>query len=162
SRVRVRLAVEAGEFRLGLDGLRQGDISLLGVSPVCNHPRPHRPQREARVKKAPILFAVVLAASSGRAVLPPPRALDHVLAAHRHRIDGGLARFPARAGRIPKGATVPDLSNVYVLDLPSGSDVAAAAARYAADPDVIYAQPDYVVQATFTPNDPFFSSTGSW
>ena len=225
--MRVRLAVEAGEFRLGLDGLRQGDISLLGVSPVCNHPRPHRPQREARVKKAPILFAVVLAASSGRAVLPPPRALDHVLPAHpsrlvvkfrstvtacahcllaegipfktvtgrdsldrlnralgirdayplflqeheldadrraayRHRIDGGLARFPARAGRIPKGATVPDLSNVYVLDLPSGSDVAAAAARYAADPDVIYAQPDYVVQATFTPNDPFFSSTGSW
>ena len=92
---------------------------------------------------------------------------DHELDAdrkttYRQRIDVVLGKYPARSARIPKGAAVPDLSNVYVLELPAGTDVAAAAARYAADPEVVYAQPDYVVQTTFTPNDPYFSSSGTW
>ena len=37
-----------------------------------------------------------------------------------------------------------------------------AAAEYAADPHVIYAHPDYAVELGYVPDDPFFSSTGSW
>jgi subtilisin family serine protease len=71
-------------------------------------------------------------------------------------------RFPARAARAGASALPPDLSNVYVVDLPPGISVARAAALYAADPDVAYAEPDYEVHATLVPNDPFFSSSGTW
>ncbi len=71
-------------------------------------------------------------------------------------------RFPARAARAPAGATAPDLSNVYVIELAHAIDVYTAAKLYAADPDVEYAKPDYQFHVDLTPNDPFFGSHGSW
>jgi subtilisin family serine protease len=80
-------------------------------------------------------------------------------------VEAARQRFPSRSARAQANASVPDLSNVFVLDLPAGADVAAAARRYAADPDVEYAQPDYRRQAAdepVVPDDPFYSSSGSW
>ena len=82
-------------------------------------------------------------------------------AAWASRMDRVRATFPLRGAR-NRHAPPPDLSRVYVLDLPEDSDVVAAAARYAADPDVEWAEPDRVVQLAFVPNDPFFASSGSW
>jgi subtilisin family serine protease len=82
-------------------------------------------------------------------------------AAWASRMDTVRASFPLRAAR-SRHAGLPDLSRVYVLDLPPDTDVAAAAARYAADPDVEWAEPDRVAQLAFVPNDPFYSSSGSW
>jgi subtilisin family serine protease len=83
-------------------------------------------------------------------------------AVYRDRLAAIQQRFPERARRMPAGASVPDLSNIFVLELPSSVDVRTAAALYAADPDVEYAEPDRQFHATFTPDDPFFSSHGSW
>jgi subtilisin family serine protease len=83
-------------------------------------------------------------------------------AAYAQQLSAARTRFPLRAARAAAGAALPDLSNVYLLDLPKGADVAAAAARYALDPDVEYAEPDYQMRATYVPNDPFFSSAGTW
>ena len=56
----------------------------------------------------------------------------------------------------------PDLSHVYLLELGEGVSVQQALASYRADPHVEYVQPNFRVQAQFTPNDPFFHSSGSW
>ncbi len=69
------------------------------------------------------------------------------------------------AGRRRAGA-LPDLAHVYLVELPERGDVAAAVALYRADPHVVYAQPDYRVEAEALedglPDDPFFASAGSW
>ena len=83
-------------------------------------------------------------------------------AANRQRLDDVRRRFPARAARAPRNALPPDLSAIYVLELPPGTDVASAAARYRADPFVEWAEPDHERAATLVPNDPYFSSSGSW
>ncbi|MBE2215454.1 MAG: S8 family serine peptidase [Opitutaceae bacterium] len=73
-------------------------------------------------------------------------------------------RFPARAARAPAGATVPELSGIYILDLgsrsPSGMRTTLEALR--ADPRVLYAEEDSVVRTCYVPNDPHYSQHGSW
>ena len=57
---------------------------------------------------------------------------------------------------------VPELADIYRVALPPGADAAAAAARYAADPHVVWAQPSFAVSPDLTANDPFLASSGSW
>jgi subtilisin family serine protease len=71
-------------------------------------------------------------------------------------------RFPLRARRAAANARMPDLSTVYKITVPDDTDIKQVAAEYAADPSVEYAEPNYEYQLQFTPNDPFFSSSGSW
>ncbi len=71
-------------------------------------------------------------------------------------------RFPARARRARADAPVPDLSRIYVLELPPGTDLEAAAARYGRDPAVVWAVPDRHRQATLLTDDPFLASSGTW
>ena len=75
-----------------------------------------------------------------------------------------MARFPNRTKRIPLGAAVPDLSNLYVLELSAGANVEQAVQAFANDPLVEYAQPDYVMQAARLPNDTYADpdQNGSW
>jgi subtilase family protein/carboxypeptidase family protein len=72
-------------------------------------------------------------------------------------VDRARRQFSKRARRAPFGAEVPDLSRVYVLDLPAGTDPAVAAAAYASDPDVEWAEPEHIVHTTFVPNDPYLN-----
>lgn len=74
---------------------------------------------------------------------------------------------PAVAQRLSAGAPVPtrnlgELANVYVLELAADADVLTAVADAERDPHVEYAQPNYLAKVNFTPNDPYFSSSGSW
>ncbi len=55
-----------------------------------------------------------------------------------------------------------DLVNVYRLRLPTGSNLEAAIAELQSDPHVEYAHPNYVAHLDYAPNDPYFSSYGSW
>lgn len=78
------------------------------------------------------------------------------------RVESARQRFPRRAARAPRDAIIPDLSRVYVLEVPEGTDLVAASRRLAADPDVAYAHPDYIRRVDFVPDDPYFASSGSW
>ncbi|MDB4433225.1 S8 family serine peptidase, partial [bacterium] len=60
-------------------------------------------------------------------------------------------RHPARSGRAPLGATVPDLENIFVAELAEGSDVLDAAARFSSHPDVVYAEPNVIFRTALTP-----------
>ncbi len=83
-------------------------------------------------------------------------------ASQRRRLLERLHARRARAAAAPADAVLPDLSHVYRLRLESGVDAVRAAASYRADPHVEWAQPDYLLQADFLPDDPYFHSAGSW
>ncbi|MBI4597804.1 MAG: S8 family serine peptidase [Candidatus Omnitrophica bacterium] len=57
---------------------------------------------------------------------------------------------------------LPDLTNVYVLDVDPKQDVKKLCALYAQDPHVEYAQPNYKIMKRDAPNDPFYLSNNSW
>ncbi|MFM7718926.1 MAG: S8 family serine peptidase, partial [Actinomycetota bacterium] len=48
--------------------------------------------------------------------------------------------------------------NVHLVDTPRGMSVAEAVARYRAMPNVVYAEPDFTVEALAVPTDPFYAS----
>jgi subtilisin family serine protease len=59
-----------------------------------------------------------------------------------------------RLKRAPKGAKVPDLGRIYKIELGPGQSAPLAAAEYSRDPDVEYAELNYIVSICTTPNDP--------
>ena len=73
-------------------------------------------------------------------------------------------RFPGRAARVPVGSVPPDLGGGYVFELDDRSRPALeqAMAALRADPAVLEVEEDKVVHASFVPNDPSYSSAGSW
>ncbi len=86
------------------------------------------------------------------------------LSAHRaslaKRARARRAALPARArAALPP---VPDLAAIYRLTLAPGADAAAAAARYAADPHVVWAQASLASAPDLAADDPFLASSGSW
>ena len=76
---------------------------------------------------------------------------------------GSRPRFAARAARA-EGARLPDLGRTWVLDLGSRppAERAAALAALRADPGVAWAEEDKIVRLAYVPNDPSYSSFGSW
>ena len=51
-----------------------------------------------------------------------------------------------------------DLASIYRLQLPAAADVPAAVAALAGNPDVAYAEPDYIARGVLAPNDPLYAS----
>jgi len=71
-------------------------------------------------------------------------------------------KYAKRASRLRAAFQPPDLSRTYVLELDRPADFAATLAALKADPGVEYAEEDGKVSTNLTPNDPYFSSYGSW
>ncbi|HYQ45313.1 MAG TPA: S8 family serine peptidase [Polyangiaceae bacterium] len=69
-----------------------------------------------------------------------------------------LARAKIRA----QSAPLEELVNVYRMDLAANADLEAAMADLRSDPHVEYVHPNYVAHLVYTPNDPYWSSSGSW
>jgi subtilisin family serine protease len=62
-----------------------------------------------------------------------------------------------RLGRAPRGAKVPDLGRIYMIELQPGRSEAQAVREFSADPDVEYAELNYVATLYATPNDPNYA-----
>ncbi|MBI3449342.1 MAG: S8 family serine peptidase [Acidobacteria bacterium] len=74
-------------------------------------------------------------------------------------------RFPQRAARAAARAAIPTLDRIYVLDLKNGrADVESLAREMRKDPEVVYAEPNFVYRTASTtfPNDTYYLSSGSW
>ncbi len=106
--------------------------------------------RDLGVRRATSLFVDHHGSSGGRA------------AAGRARTDAVRARFPVRAARHTSDRPPVNLAGIYVLDLPNGADAEDAARRLAADPAVVWAEPEMVRTITTVPNDPYLASSGTW
>ena len=78
--------------------------------------------------------------------------------------------FPTRSKRIPKNAELPNLSNIYKLELEDkNTNLLQVIEEYKKDPNVEYAEPNYVVEVQSLPNDTYVDpdqdgnwSTGAW
>lgn len=103
-------------------------------------------------------------ASRARPLVPErPGSLVPLSAeAARARRAAAVRRFPARAARATDVADAVDFSRTYVVRLRRSPDLAALARELAEDPAVAHAEPDVVVRVALVPNDPFFSSSGTW
>ncbi|MCK4947724.1 MAG: S8 family serine peptidase [Candidatus Aureabacteria bacterium] len=72
-------------------------------------------------------------------------------------------RFNNRAKRVPKNVKIPYLGHIYRVEFEQKNmDVEAACTRYMDDPNIEYAQPDYINETFMVPDDPYYASTGSW
>jgi hypothetical protein len=132
------------------------------------------PLRQAPIQLCLLIFGLIhiplpAFGQQGQQIVPPSfRAPRN---ARRYAPDRLLVRF--RPGRFPKTKTTAHLAtsgrvrtsfthvaDLELVDLPPGSDVIAAIAQYRQNPDVLYAEPDYVVYPSdISPNDPLFLNT---
>jgi hypothetical protein len=85
----------------------------------------------------------------------------------RERMGRAVQRHPRRTARAARSGRlqperIPDFSRVYRLRYAADLPEQEAAKLYAADPVVEYAHPDHPVQLQHTPDDPYFSTSGSW
>jgi len=73
------------------------------------------------------------------------------------------ARYAKRANRLRANFAPPDLSRTYLMEIGGNrSDFNKALRALQSDPDVEYAEEDKIISVKLTPNDPYFSSSGSW
>ena len=74
------------------------------------------------------------------------------------KVESTRQRFSERTDRVPEGVEVPYLNHIYRVEFEDLEvDVIEACAAYAEDPDVEYAEPNYLRHLCFTPNDTHFS-----
>jgi subtilisin family serine protease len=71
-------------------------------------------------------------------------------------------KFPKRQARATADAKIPDLENIYLVEVDEKQNVAQAVLEYSHDPSVEYAEPVWKVYSQFLPNDPYYSRSGSW
>ncbi|HYQ17061.1 MAG TPA: S8 family serine peptidase, partial [Polyangiaceae bacterium] len=74
----------------------------------------------------------------------------------------GRASRAALAKARVRTAPLEELVNVYRVDLAATADLDAAMADLRSDPHVEYVHPNYVAHLVYTPNDPYWASSGSW
>lgn len=70
-----------------------------------------------------------------------------------------LVRFRSGTSFLPHSGSSHGFAThkgLYLVENPPGKSVAEVVRSYRADPNVLYAEPDFVVQATAAPNDPAF------
>ncbi|MHC4720640.1 MAG: S8 family peptidase, partial [Planctomycetota bacterium] len=81
-----------------------------------------------------------------------------LLAKDKAQLNKKQKRIVARLKRGPKHIKVPDLSRIYKLELElePGQSLEQAAAAYQQDPDIEYAELNYIVSIHATPNDPLY------
>ncbi|MFA4937117.1 MAG: S8 family serine peptidase [Patescibacteria group bacterium] len=75
------------------------------------------------------------------------------------------ANFSQRAKRAPKNAKVPNLTNIYKLELEDKSaDIQAICEEYKKDPNVEYCEPNYIATVFTLPNDTYVdpNQKGTW
>jgi subtilisin family serine protease len=72
--------------------------------------------------------------------------------------------YARRASRLRAAFQPPEISRTYVLELDGAlrGRLAEILNNLRADPDVEFAEEDKIVSANFSPNDPYFLSSGSW
>jgi beta propeller repeat protein len=91
--------------------------------------------------------------------------LDSRRSAMRGRWAASVRKFPrGRDSDALESPRLPDLAHVYRLRVPRGISAQQLVDDLEADPHVEYAQLNHAINLdqSFTPNDPFFHSSGSW
>ncbi|MBI5207760.1 MAG: S8 family serine peptidase [Candidatus Firestonebacteria bacterium] len=73
-----------------------------------------------------------------------------------------ISHLDERRKRAPKNIKTPDLNNTYILNTSKDTDILLMAKEYKANPDVVYAEPNYIFKVNMIPNDTYYMKKGSW
>lgn len=73
-----------------------------------------------------------------------------------------VTHLEQRQKRAPQGVTPPNLKNIYLFKTKEDTDISQMVADYQIDPAVEYAEPNYKFKVQMVPNDPYYSTSGSW
>ncbi|MBI4436660.1 MAG: S8 family serine peptidase, partial [Candidatus Omnitrophica bacterium] len=76
--------------------------------------------------------------------------------------NGMKDKFPERSKRISQETSPSPLQDYFIFELEEGVDVKRVVSEFRNDPSVLGAWPDYIATEEFVPNDPYYSSIGSW
>jgi subtilisin family serine protease len=94
------------------------------------------------------------ATPAARRLEKPPRSPDRLIVRFRGDVEEESVRVPPGLGRVLRmGAG----RGLFRVELPQGTPVEEALRRYQERPDVLYAEPDYLVTTTVEPTDPLWT-----
>jgi serine protease len=142
------LTLAAGAGALTLLGLAScADVDLDDDDASDHHPSAASDARLGQLGPA--------GQAVGKAKAPPYTSSEIIV-----RFKSGIARTSAAAVNAKHGAQVVHEyrvpSNLQVVALPKGVTVDQAVEAYNRDPEVMYAEPNYIYELAVTPNDPSF------
>ncbi len=151
------------------------------IPPLRNLPRTSMPARTLLPRPAHALLRtfgrIIIAVTAASAVLaaaPAPgrdASVEEIRAGFSHRsfLAKPATSLPlAEVGRressegVRVRRTFPGLGNLRVMEVPEGENVSAAIARLRATGRYEYVEPDFVMTARATPNDPRYLSGEQW
>ena len=93
---------------------------------------------------------------------PPPFREGRLLVKFKPTASGGESSRMQATHRTRRLKQIRHLGNVEVLQLPADLTVADAIRIYQQNPEVEYAEPDYLIHAAAEPNDPFYTDGTLW
>lgn len=67
-----------------------------------------------------------------------------------------------RGKRMLSDKDMPYMGNIYKAEFDAETNISEVCAHYQNDPNIEFAQPNYMVTVYSVPDDPFYSSSGSW
>jgi len=91
-----------------------------------------------------------------------PKSLKAIQQLHQNRVSAVINKKAISVAMAIQTKNLPDLSQIYTLDIDPETDVFEAALDFQKDPNVEYAHPNYIASSMFVPNDPYYSSSGAW
>jgi len=140
-------------------------LFFWGAGSFCQQPEVKYVPGEIVVKLRPNVAAIPFgdkAVSAGQAQIRSITISDLNSRKKLNKIKRAITRTGevkrTKTLRSGKTVTLPDLSDIFVFEFPGDLDVMKAVDEYRKDPDVIYAEPNYVLYAFITPDDPFYAS----
>jgi len=71
------------------------------------------------------------------------------------------AKFSQRQGNRLRSDDGPNLLNIYIGVVEEGNELAACE-ELSKDPDIEYAEPEYIMETQMIPDDPYYHSRGTW
>lgn len=119
-----------------------------------------RLHQKYKIKSVKPLFSHILEEPAKASQVKQP--LGHRKQLLSERIGIAKAKYQRRTARAAQREAIPDLTSIYVYETSEDVDVPAICREYASNPNVIYAVPVQVASAQLVPNDPYYSSSGSW
>src|SRR6266699_1034565 len=108
---------------------------------------------EAQSTQSPGVVSISVSTDKGGVAMATEPA-HHASRVLVHSRNGARAAFLPGS---PSATNFPGDPNLQLVQNPPGLSVADALRHYQADPDVLYAEPDYIIQVDVTPTDPRWS-----
>ncbi|MBW2493740.1 MAG: S8 family serine peptidase, partial [Deltaproteobacteria bacterium] len=86
-----------------------------------------------------------------------PESAQPSIAASARTAEQVRRRFPRRAARVSPTGAAPDLENIFVVELSGSTNILQAIAALAAQPEVVFAEPNFLYHTVETPlpDEPF-------